>query len=130
MGIPTKRPDDYFAEMVKTDRHMQKVKRKMIHQQQEILESEDRRKQKANKKFGKQVQRETPVARAQKRKREIAVHQEVQRAQMRAAERAMDALATDAPLYDKIRRRTREAGVEAPPPADAWDNPRGPLISR
>lgn len=26
LGIPTKRPDDYFAEMVKTDDHMQRVK--------------------------------------------------------------------------------------------------------
>ena len=25
LGIPTKRPDDYFAEMVKTDEHMQRV---------------------------------------------------------------------------------------------------------
>lgn len=24
-GIPTKRPDDYYAEMVKTDDHMKKV---------------------------------------------------------------------------------------------------------
>ena len=26
MGIPTKRPDDYFAQMAKTDDHMNKVK--------------------------------------------------------------------------------------------------------
>ena len=25
LNIPTKRPDDYFAEMVKTDEHMKKV---------------------------------------------------------------------------------------------------------
>ena len=25
LGIPTQRPDDYFAEMVKTDDHMRKV---------------------------------------------------------------------------------------------------------
>lgn len=25
LGIPTKRPDDYFAEMAKSDSHMQKV---------------------------------------------------------------------------------------------------------
>ena len=25
LGIPTKRPEDYFAEMVKTDEHMQRV---------------------------------------------------------------------------------------------------------
>lgn len=26
LGIPTKRPDDYFAEMAKSDSHMQKVR--------------------------------------------------------------------------------------------------------
>ena len=25
MGVPTKRPDDYFAQMAKTDDHMNKV---------------------------------------------------------------------------------------------------------
>ena len=25
LGVPTRRPDDYFAEMVKTDDHMRKV---------------------------------------------------------------------------------------------------------
>ena len=25
LGVPVKRPDDYFAEMVKTDDHMRKV---------------------------------------------------------------------------------------------------------
>ena len=38
----------------------------MVNQQQEIIEQEERRKQKANKKFGKQVQRETLVQRAAK----------------------------------------------------------------
>lgn len=30
LGIPTERPDDYFAEMVKTDVHMQKVLIKVL----------------------------------------------------------------------------------------------------
>lgn len=72
LGVPHVRPDDYFAEMLKTDKHMEKVKRRMVQQQQDILSAEDRRKQKANKKFGKQVQRETLVARAQQKKRDIA----------------------------------------------------------
>ncbi|KAL1507076.1 hypothetical protein AB1Y20_007937 [Prymnesium parvum] len=72
LGVPHVRPDDYFAEMVKSDNHMIKVKRRMVNQQQEIVEQEARRKQKANKKFGKQVQRETLTARAQQKKREIA----------------------------------------------------------
>ena len=102
LGVPHVRPDDYFAEMVKSYHHMNKVrarlrdrarslaprrhscvrllgartrsqvKRRMVNQQHEIIEQEERRKQKANKKFGKQVQRETLTARAQQKKRDIA----------------------------------------------------------
>lgn len=71
MGVPHARPDDYFAEMLKSDRHMTKVKQRMIQEQTEMQAAEERRKQRANKKFGKQVQREVLTARAQKRKREI-----------------------------------------------------------
>lgn len=72
LGVPHVRPDDYFAEMLKTDKHMLKIKRRMVNQQQEIISAEERRKSKANKKFGKQVQRETLVARQQQKKRDIA----------------------------------------------------------
>ena len=72
LGVPHVRPDDYFAEMLKSDKHMTKVKRRIIAEQQGMQQAEERRKQTANKKFGKQVQREVLVARAQKRKREIA----------------------------------------------------------
>ena len=71
MGVPHVRPDDYFAEMLKSDKHMSKVKTRMIKEQVDMQEAEERRKQRANKKFGKQVQREVLQARAQKRKREI-----------------------------------------------------------
>jgi rRNA-processing protein EBP2 len=72
IGVPHVRPDDYFAEMIKSDKQMTKIKRRMISEQQSLHQAEERRKQQANKKFGKQVQRDTLVARAQKRKREIA----------------------------------------------------------
>jgi rRNA-processing protein EBP2 len=72
LGVPHVRPDDYFAEMIKSDKHMTKVKRRMIQEQSDLQAAEDRRKQRANKKFGKQVQREVLQERAQKRKRDIA----------------------------------------------------------
>ena len=39
-GIPTTRPDDYFAEMMKSDSHMQKVRRNTFSSIVETLESE------------------------------------------------------------------------------------------
>ena len=72
MGVPHTRPDDYFAEMVKSDKHMEKVKRRMIREQTETAGKEARRKQAEGKKFGKQVQREVLTARAQQKNREIA----------------------------------------------------------
>ena len=54
IGVPHVRPDDYFAEMVKTDKHMLKVKRRMLQEQSDLAAAEERRKQKSNKKFGKQ----------------------------------------------------------------------------
>lgn len=55
LGVPYLRPDDYFAEMLKSDAHMSKVKARLIRQQEGIFHAEQRRKQQHNKKFGKQV---------------------------------------------------------------------------
>lgn len=64
LGVPYLRPDDYFAEMLKSDSHMSKVKARMIRQQEAIFNAEQMRKQKHNKKYGKQVQREKLEAKA------------------------------------------------------------------
>lgn len=70
LNIPHVRPDDYFAEMLKSDNHMAKVKRRMITEQADLRAAEERRKQQANKKFGKQVQKQVLHERVQKRVRE------------------------------------------------------------
>ena len=44
LGIPYLRPDDYFAEMLKSDQHMGKVKARMIRVQEGIQAAEQRRK--------------------------------------------------------------------------------------
>jgi len=54
-GVKFRRPEDYYAEMCKTDKHMSKVKDKLIHDKKSIVEAEQRRKQRDAKKFGKQV---------------------------------------------------------------------------
>ncbi|AQZ15582.1 EBP2 (YKL172W) [Zygosaccharomyces parabailii] len=64
--IPFKRPLDYFAEMVKSDEHMDKIKGKLVQEASEKKARQDARRQRDLKKFGKQVQ----VATLQKRQLE------------------------------------------------------------
>ncbi|KUI57904.1 rRNA-processing protein EBP2 [Cytospora mali] len=65
-GAPFSRPKDYFAEMVKDDGHMQKVKDKLVQEATNKKASAEARKLRDLKKFGKQVQ----VAKLQERQKE------------------------------------------------------------
>lgn len=62
-GAPFSRPNDYFAEMVKSDEHMGKVKQKMTDEAASKKASSEAKRQRDLKKFGKQVQ----VAKLQER---------------------------------------------------------------
>ena len=55
-GFPFSRPTDYFAEMVKTDEHMGRIKSKIMDEAASKKAAADARKQRDLKKFGKQVQ--------------------------------------------------------------------------
>ncbi|XP_033115156.1 probable rRNA-processing protein EBP2 [Anneissia japonica] len=70
LGIPTKRPSDYFAEMVKTDDHMQKIKQKIISKKSSLEKSEKAKKLRDLKKYGKKVQHEV-LQKRQKEKKEM-----------------------------------------------------------
>ncbi len=59
------RPADYFAEMVKSDEHMGRIKEKMMDEASRQKAAAEARKQRDLKKFGKQVQ----VAKLQERDR-------------------------------------------------------------
>ncbi|GAB7339213.1 hypothetical protein MBLNU457_5872t1 [Dothideomycetes sp. NU457] len=61
--IPMSRPADYFAEMVKTDEHMGKIKKKLVDEAAGKKAAADARRQRDLRKFGKQVQ----VAKLQER---------------------------------------------------------------
>lgn len=54
-GIAYKRPQDYFAEMLKSDAHMAKVKDKLIYEQKKIAAVEERKKSQAHRKVAKEV---------------------------------------------------------------------------
>jgi len=68
MGIPTKRPDDYFAQMAKTDDHMNKIREKLVSKQATEDRMEKVRKLRDLKKFGKKVQQEVTIKRAKEKK--------------------------------------------------------------
>lgn len=65
-GVPFSRPNDYFAEMVKSDEHMGILKQKITDEAANKKAAAEARKQRDLKKFGKQVQ----VARLQERDRQ------------------------------------------------------------
>lgn len=65
-SIATKRPNDYFAEMAKTDQHMQKIRKKLLAKQTIMERSEKAKKLREQRKYGKKVQIEV----MQKRQKE------------------------------------------------------------
>lgn len=62
-GVPFSRPPDYFAEMIKSDEHMGKIRQRMTDEAANKKAAAEARKQRDLKKFGKQVQ----VAKLQER---------------------------------------------------------------
>lgn len=66
--IATKRPDDYFAEMAKSDQQMQKIRQKLISKQMIMEKSEKAKKLREQRKFGKKVQIEV-IQKRQKEKK-------------------------------------------------------------
>lgn len=66
--IPFSRPNDYYAEMVKSDEHMERVRSKLVEEAQGIKKSEDAKRQRDLKKYGKQIQIEKLKAREQDKK--------------------------------------------------------------
>ncbi|KXJ93100.1 eukaryotic rRNA processing protein EBP2-domain-containing protein [Microdochium bolleyi] len=101
-GVPFARPTDYFAEMVKDDDHMGKVKAKMIEEASAKKASAEARKQRELKKFGKQVQHAKLQERNKAKKDTLDKIQSLKR---KRSENSGDVGAKEADLFD--------VGVEA-----------------
>ncbi|KAI8884305.1 eukaryotic rRNA processing [Backusella circina FSU 941] len=69
-GVEFARPDDYFAEMLKSDEHMAKVRQRLLDESAQVKASEEAKRQRQLKKFGKKVQVEKQLER-QKQKTEM-----------------------------------------------------------
>ncbi|MCJ1447188.1 MAG: rRNA-processing protein and EBNA1-binding protein ebp2 [Stictis urceolatum] len=117
-GVPFTRPNDYFAEMVKTDEHMGKIKAKMVEEAANKKAAAEARKQRDLKKFGKSVQ----VAKLQERdkaKRETLEKINVLKRKRKDAEpgAANEADLFDVALEDEISKpdRPRKGGKDSKP---------------
>ncbi|KAF2895424.1 hypothetical protein ILUMI_10752 [Ignelater luminosus] len=68
MGISTKRPEDYFAEMAKSDEHMQRIRETLMKKQLQQQRSEKVKQLRAQRKEGKALQMQTKLQRQQEKK--------------------------------------------------------------
>ena len=66
------RPNDYYAEMIKTDEHMSKVKDKLLLEKTKIEEKDIKRTQRENRKLGKKIQAEKVQQKHKKKQSDLA----------------------------------------------------------
>ncbi|KAL0220647.1 hypothetical protein RCL1_000501 [Eukaryota sp. TZLM3-RCL] len=70
-NIHWQRPADYYAEMVKSDSHMNKIRQKMISEKKRIETAQRKRKEREQRKFGKQIQSESIQQKSAEKKQNI-----------------------------------------------------------
>ncbi|KPJ15898.1 putative rRNA-processing protein EBP2-like [Papilio machaon] len=68
LNVPTRRPDDFFAEMAKSDEHMQKVRKNLMAKQAAQARTEKVRQLREQKKIAKKVQIDTKLKQAAEKK--------------------------------------------------------------
>uniref|UniRef100_A0A1B6HTD5 Uncharacterized protein n=1 Tax=Homalodisca liturata TaxID=320908 RepID=A0A1B6HTD5_9HEMI len=68
LGVLTKRPEDYFAEMAKSDSHMQKVRAMLVKKQAETEHIEKVRKIRQQRKMSKKLQKEGKLKKQNEKK--------------------------------------------------------------
>jgi len=66
--VPYRRPTDYYAESVKPDAHMAKVKQVLLNEKKRVQEIEDKKRQREIKKFAKSVHSERVKEKAKKKR--------------------------------------------------------------
>jgi len=67
-GIPVTRPEDYYAEMTKSDRQMEKVKKKILQKSEEMDRRDKLRTIRDQRKKGKEIQQEIKKKRSEEKK--------------------------------------------------------------
>jgi rRNA-processing protein EBP2 len=105
-GLPFSRPVDYFAEMVKSDEHMGKIKAKLIDDAAGKKAAAEARKQRDLKKFGKQVQ----VAKLQERAKDKRETLEKINTLKRKRQGADPTTTTEEDLFDVALEKEEKSG--------------------
>ena len=70
LGVPTKRPDDFYAQMLKSDNHMAKVRRILEEKERDIRERAKRRNDMMQRKYKKEL-KANAAKKQSSRKREL-----------------------------------------------------------
>ncbi|BHF80788.1 Probable rRNA-processing protein EBP2 [Sparganum proliferum] len=79
LNVPTRRPADYFAEMIKSDDHMVKVREHIVMSKKRLELREKARQLRQARKFGKQTQKEVLEARRLEKKKHMDALKAVKR---------------------------------------------------
>eukprot|EP01134_Creolimax_fragrantissima_P002425 CFRG2425T1 len=69
--VPVDRPVDYFAEMVKSDEHMKRVRLKLIEERENLEKSQNAKRQRELKKFGKEIEKQVLDGRNKQKKEDL-----------------------------------------------------------
>ena len=126
-GVPHLRPDDYFAEMLKSDAHMLRVRGKLLSEKERLEAVEARKRAQETRKFAKQVQAEKEQSRIKEKKEQADAVTEWRKQRARGGGSAVDSgkgldmvlEGTGKGAVAASRGRTTERGRTAAAAADA-----------
>jgi rRNA-processing protein EBP2 len=104
-GVPFSRPVDYFAEMVKSDEHMGRVRQKLVDAAAGKRAAAEARKQRDLKKFGKAVQVEKQRERAKEKRETLERINTLKRSTTTPLFTTLEHQANDIVFHRTIRRR-------------------------
>ncbi|KAH7337071.1 eukaryotic rRNA processing protein EBP2-domain-containing protein [Rhizoctonia solani] len=106
------RPADYFAEMVKSDSHMERIRQRLLDERAGIQKSETAKKQRELKKIGKQVQVEKLKEREKGKKEMNERVKGLKRKRGGALDATQDGEAFDVAVEDAIADRPAKRGKQ------------------
>lgn len=111
-AVPFDRPVDYFAEMVKSDEHMDRLRKKLVDEEKEKLGVQEARKQRELRKYGKKVQHEKLQQRQKEKRAMLDKVNSLRRKDGRGAGDDFDVQLEDA-LTDKKAARNEQYKLSA-----------------
>jgi len=112
MNIPTKRPEDYFAQMAKSDDHMLKVKRRVLAQQLSQEKSQKVKKLRELKKYGKKVQVEVGLQRAKEKKEMLSKVKQYREGKLASLDFLDEKMGKKKDFLEETKQKTKEKNVD------------------